>query len=352
MREFKYSISAAISLIAISIFFSSCRKKIDFNNEDKIETGTLGPYQKYYEPWTLVSVGVTGTPKMIASDGSYLYISSYTPTKSYVCYINGSHSFYPLFESQTYTFTAMEKGVSRMVLGSSGGVKGLTEFDENGVYFSFDFLVTSGRRVNDINDDGLRLYAAGDFVGTTQNPTSQNVDKHYKSTNSSEGMSGLIGEVYDLDVINSNRYASGKFILNTGHSIAMWDGSTWLPHTSIINEKVTDIQWYNDTLMIAGFANGEAAIRKFANGALIDDNEVINTSVSEQDCNIKMFTHGGRLYAYGTLNFQGGPFHSLMSYENGHWNYVGKMGGMPNDVEVFNGYFYAIVGSHIKRLAI
>ncbi|XOV66105.1 MAG: hypothetical protein ACFHU9_10755 [Fluviicola sp.] len=350
MQEFKYFTKTLFALLVLFIMITSCRKKIDFDKESKFETSPFGPYQQYYEPWQSVNASLTGTPTLINTDNSFLYIASESSGRSYMRYMNSNLVSYPLFYSNNYKFTAIEKGNTKMIIGASGGQYSLREFDENGIYATFNFYVTPDRKINDISTDGLKIYPVGNFVGTNLNPSSFSVDKHNKVTNTSEGMPGIAGEVLDIEKHLGEFYIAGNEILNFQHSIAKWNGSQWQPFANIDDDKVTGISWIGDTLFIAGYANGQTAIRKYANGSLIEDNIVVNTASSEEETDIKLYEYGTSLYAYGTINFPGSPYTSVLEYQNGQWNYVGNLGGVAKDIVAFGGYLYAIVGNSVKRI--
>jgi hypothetical protein len=65
-----------------------------------------------------------------------------------------------------------------------------------------------------------------------------------------------------------------------------------------------------------------------------------------------MLTHSDDLYVYGTINFQNGIYKGVLRYSNGQWSYFGKLGGVPDDVAIYNGYLYALVNGQLKRLVL
>lgn len=349
MLKYIFSSRYVLLLIAFSFIQSGCRKKIDFTVEETSESGTLHPLQQYYAPWETVSISTNGNTYMIESDNNYLYTVSNNGTRRWVEYMGTNHIVQSIFYSEVYQFTALEKGVNRMIVGASGGTIGLATFNQSGIISTYSFYIPTGKRINAIYDDAISFYSGGNFNSFGLNPASDYVDRVISSTGSVQGCPGIVSEVYDVDRIAFSPYACGNAIIPSGHSIAMWNGISWDPHTSIMNEKVTDMQMIGDTLFVAGFSPGDFAIKKYSNGTLITDSTMINTATSTDDTDIKLLTYNGKLYAYGTINFTQRLYLGVVSYTNGEWSYVGKLATIPEDVAIYNGHLYALTNGVLKR---
>ena len=349
MLRFIYFIRHYFLLIVIlPTIFLGCRKEIDFDVTDTIESENLHPLQQYYEPWETVPVSTNGTPFMIEADNNYLYIVSDDGSKHWVEYMSGNHFVSTIFFSQDYKFTALTKGVNRMIIGGRGGTNCVSSFNYNGIINTYAFYVPSSRRINAFYDDAISFYVGGSFLSFGSAPASSYADRIYSNNGNVPGTDGIISYVYEMKRVDFSPYACGKSILPTGHSIAEWTGSIWEPRTPIIDDKITDIEQIGDTLFIATFDSNGSAIKKFSNGNLITDSTIVST-VPAYSSRVKLLSHNNSLYAYGTINVPEGPYQGVLKYTNGEWSYVGKLGGIPKDLTIFNGYLYAIINGQIKR---
>jgi len=329
-----------------------CRKKIDFDETNSTQSGNLHPLQQYYEPWETIPITTKGTPYMIEANTNYLYIASDDGNRRWIEYMTPNLDVTTLFFSQNYQFTSMDRaGFTRMVLGASGGTNGVTTFDHNGLINTYAFYIPSGSRINSIYDNAVRFYIGGNFASFGTNPASNFGDRIYSLDGSVLGSPGVVSEIYEMERVQMFPYGCGNAILPSGHSIAEWTGSAWEARTPIINEKVTCIEEVSDTLFIGGFGPNEFAIKKFANGTLITDSTIINTATSLTTSDVKMVSQPNVdvLYVYGTVNFEERFYTGVLKYTNGEWSYVGKLGSVPVDMAIFNGYLYALTNGQLKR---
>lgn len=351
LRFIYFTRAQLVMTLVMPVVLFGCRKKIDFDQESSSESGNLHPLQQYYEPWETISVSTKGTPYMIESDGTFLYIVSDAGDRRWVEFTNATHIVNTLFYSADYQFTALDKGVNRMILGASGGQQGVATFDYGGIINTYGFHIQPNWRINSFYDDAISFYIGGFFgdIPLPSYPNSTYADRLYANNGLIAGCDGVYREVYEMDRVYFSPYACGNGILSSDHSIGEWNGTTWEPRTPIIGEKVTAIEELNDTLFIAGFDANEFAIRKFANGNLITDSTIINTAPSLSESDVKMISHNGALYVYGTANFPERIYTGVLKYFNGQWSYVGKLGSVPDDVAIFNGYLYALTNGQLKR---
>ncbi len=351
----RFTYSTRLFVILLSAFLMTiigCRKKINFDQTDSTDSGTLHPLQQYYEPWETVSVSTKGTPYMIEANTNYLYIASDDGNRRWIEYITPNHNINTLFFSETYQFTSMNRaGFTRMVLGASGGQNGVATFDHTGLINTYSFYIPSGSRINSIYDNAVRFYIGGNFLNFGASPASKFGDRIYSLTGDVLGSPGVVSEIFEMDRVQMLPYGCGNSILPSGHSIAEWVGSAWEARTPIVNKKVTCIEEIGDTLFIGGFGPNEFAIKKFANGVLITDSTIVNTSTSLNASDVKMVSQSNVnvLYVYGTVNFQENLYTGVLKYTNGEWSYVGKLGSVPDDVAIFNGYLYALTNGQLKR---
>lgn len=353
MLRFTYFTKFFVFLIPALLFVVvGCRKKIDFDQTNSSESGALHPLQQYYEPWETIPITTKGTPYMIEANTNYLFIVSNDGSRRWVEYMTPNHDVTTLFFSQNYQFTSMNRaGFTRMVLGASGGQNGVATFDHNGLINTYSFYVPSGSRINSIYDNAVRFYIGGNFFSFGSNPASNFADRIQSLGGTVLGSPGVVSEIYEMDRVETAPYGCGNGILSTGHSIAEWTGSSWEARTPVINEKVTCIEEIGDTLFIGGFGPNDFAIKKFANGILITDSTIINTAASLNTSDVKMISQSNvnELYVYGTINFPEKLYTGVLKYANGEWSYVGKLGGIPDDMVIFNGYLYALMNGQLKR---
>lgn len=351
-----YSLSKFSVLLLLAASVSSCRKKIDFSEGDRTEVGSLTTNGHYDKPWiTIPTDGITEIT-LIEQDYNGIYFTGVKSGIRRVFYFEGDDAPATIWIGNSASttlgeFTLLEFSAPNMYIAHNGSSQA------NFRIFSAPFNMASynlnlaGNKVTGAKSIGNEVYLSGDFTFQPGPfPTTDYFEKINKLTGAVYGMGGIEAPVEAQCYGWLNFFACGKNV-HSGRSIANWDGSQWIPYSSI-TERVTDVEMLQDTLLVAGNLSNGKAILKEHNGFEIPFDELINTAASEAETNIRISRYDQKIYAYGTVNFQDYQFFSVLKYENGSWSYVGKLNEIPTDLAFLDGYLYAATASGIKKIEV
>jgi hypothetical protein len=359
MSTFNFFIKSSVVVSVLLLSNLGCRKDIDFDKQSGTVISPIDPTQPIYSAWEKVDLSFSGTPLYVSTsaNGNYMFVgtTSTVPTIGDRVYsISQDFTNTPMFSHPSSNITGMAVGTGGRNLSfmNNSSFQAIQAFNQTGIIETYVLGVNANERINDIYDDGGVLYIGGEFNGIGNNPTSDFVDKLNKTTTFTEGMHGIVSEVYSVDNFVGDIYVCGDSILPTGHSIAVWDFTQWLSYGSVLNEKVSDITFYHDTMFIAGYSGNGYAIRKGFYGSITEDQTLINTSPTESATKIEFFRTGDRLFVYGTVNLPGLEHEGVLEYKNGTWDYVGSLEAKPSGLVLFKGYLYALVNGKFFRYQI
>lgn len=347
------SLNKLVFAVLLLSMVTSCRKEIDFTEGDKVLEGAINSNEPFYQPWIDVSTPGISDITLIEQDFNGIYFTGVQFGLRKLFYFEGENSPTTIWTGNAATsangeFTAMVFSASSLYVANNALPYAKCRIYSNyttGVEFSFNL---GGNKITDIMSIGNEMFLSGDFMSQTPFPASNYFDRVNKSTGYFLGMTGLESPAEGFCYGWSGFFACGKD-MHSGRSIANWDGSEWIPYSSI-TERVTDVELWGDTLMIAGNLSNGRAILKERNGFEIPFDELINTAQSEADTRIKFLRSGDVIYAYGTVNFQNATFDSVLKYEAGSWSYLGKLNEIPTDLAILDGYLYAATASGIKKI--
>lgn len=351
-----YSSSKFLTIVLLLFVASGCRKKIDFTEGDRIEEGWLSQNGTYYEPWLTVPTPGIIDIILIEQDYNGIYFTGVKSGIRRVFYLEGENLPSTIWTGNSAAiaageYTALVFSAPNMYIANNVlpyAKLRIYSNPSNGVEFTFNL---GGNKITDIKSIGNDMYVSGDFtVQSGPFPASSYFDKVDKTTGYFLGMTGLEAPAEAQCNGILGFFACGKN-MHSGRSIANWDGSQWIPYTSL-TQRVTDVEMLGDTLMVAGDLPNGKAIMKEINGFENPFDDLINTAPSEAETNIKFLRSGQVIYAYGTVNFQDYTFFSVLKYEEGKWSYVGRLNEIPIDLAILDGYLYATTASGIKKIQV